>query len=200
VQVRPRRAARAVAIVIAMVATAALGIFSIAVSALAAAVAMVIVRVLTPDEAYRAVDWRVVFLLAGMLALGTAVESTGGAALLAGLVGDLGSRWGLTLTVGLVYVVASLLTEVMSNNATAVLLAPVAIAVAAALGLDPEPLLVAVMLATSASFMTPVGYQTNTMVFTAGGYRFTDFTRVGAPLNLLMLAVTVVMVPWIWGT
>jgi di/tricarboxylate transporter len=102
---------------------------------------------------------------------------------------------GLLITL---YAVTSLSTEFMSNNAAAILLTPIAIGAALAAGLDPRPFVVAVMLAGSASFATPIGYQTNTFVYQAGGYRFTDFLRIGLPLNILALLVTVWLIPKIW--
>jgi di/tricarboxylate transporter len=97
-----------------------------------------------------------------------------------------------------VYLLTSLLTEVMSNNAAAVRLTPIAVTTATDLGLNPYALLVAVMFGASASFMTPIGYQTNTLVYGPGGYRFTDFFRVGAPLNLILLLTSALLIPWFW--
>ena len=97
-----------------------------------------------------------------------------------------------------IYLVTSMLTEVISNNAAAVLLTPIAIGFGTHLGIDPRPFVVAVMFAASASFATPIGYQTNTLVYTAGGYRFADFLRVGLPLNILMFAVSMFVIPIFW--
>jgi len=185
-------------ILAAVVATAALGIFPIVVSALAGCVALVLTRCLSLEEAYAAVDWRIVFLLAGVLGLGRALEGTGGAALLSDLVvGWLAPLGPVAVLAGL-YLLTSLLTEAMSNNATAVLLAPVAIATAELLGVDSRPFLMAVTFAASASFMTPVGYQTNTLVYGPGRYRFSDYTRVGLPLNLLFWLAATLLIPRIW--
>jgi di/tricarboxylate transporter len=131
-----------------------------------------------------------------MLALGAAMESSGAAKLIAhGIVeavGDLGPR----AIIAALYLLTSILTEAMSNNATVVLMAPIAIETAQRFGIDPRPLVLAVMFAASTSFMTPVGYQTNTMIYGPGQFRFFDFARVGAPLNLLFWGLAIVFIPW----
>ncbi|MCB0130269.1 MAG: anion permease, partial [Caldilineaceae bacterium] len=143
--------------------------------------------------------WDVIFLLAGVLPLGLALEQTGGAALLAaGAVSVVGALPPLFMLY-LFYALAMVLTELISNNATIVVLLPVALASAATVGMSPYPLVLAVMFAASTSFMTPVGYQTNTMIYGPGGYRFLDFLRVGGPLNLLLWLVTPLYITWLWG-
>ena len=183
---RPHRLLPALSIMTLVVAVAALGLAPIAVTAPVGAVAMLLAGCVTPDEAYRAIDWRVIFLIAGVLSVGLALESTGGAALLSrGFVAGLGGLGPIAL-VSAFYLATSLSTELMSNNATAVLMGPIAIAAAAEMGVDPRPLLIAITFAASASFMTPIGYQTNTMIYGPGQYRFRDFLRVGIPLNLIL--------------
>lgn len=195
---RLRRAVPAVVIVAGVVGTAALGLTPIVVSAVAGATLMVLIGCLTPEEAYRAIEWRVIVLLAGVLGLGFALERTGGAALLStALVDSLGALGPVAVVSGF-YLATTLLTETMSNNAAAVLLAPVAIATASAMGIDARPLLMAVTFAASASFMTPVGYQTNTLIYGPGQYRFSDFFRVGAPLNLLLWILATLLIPVLW--
>lgn len=178
---------------------AALGVFPIVVSALAGAVAVVLTGVITMREFYRAVRWDVIFLLAGLVPLGTALVKTGAAGALAGLLtstaGDL-PPWALLLAV---YVVTALATEIISNNATVLLMVPVVVTSTISLGLDPTPFVLAVAYAASTSFMTPVGYQTNTMVYGPGGYRFIDFFRVGAPLNLILALVTTAALSVLYG-
>lgn len=188
----------ALAIVAGVVATAALGLLPIVVSAIVGCVLMVLTRCLTLEEAYEAIDWKVIFLLAGALTLGTALEKTGAARLISGGVVSLVGGYGPYALVAAFYLLTTLLTEAMSNNATAALLAPIAIATGTSLGIDPRPLLVAVTFAASASFMTPVGYQTNTMILSAGQYRFADFLKVGTALNVLFLILATVMIPRIW--
>jgi len=192
--VTPRRLT-VFAIVAAVVASAALGVLPIAVAAIAGCLLLVLSRLVSVEEALQAVDWRILLLLAGMIPLGVALEKTGTAALLAhGLVGLLRGM-GPVAVIAALYLLTSLLTEVMSNNATAVLLAPIAIGAAVQLGLDPKPFIMAVAFAASASFMTPIGYQTNTMIYGVGQYRFADFVKVGAPLNLLFWALASFLIP-----
>ena len=137
-------------------------------------------------------------MIVSMLVLGAAIERTGAVEMIVGAVTPLLHRGGPIITLAAVYLVTSVLTELVSNNAVAVLMAPIAAGIAQQMGLDPRPFLVAVMFGASASFATPIGYQTNTLVYTAGGYRFTDFLRVGLPLNILAGIVTVLLVPMFW--
>ncbi len=188
----------AVLIIAAVVATATMGILPILVGAITGCILMVLTKCLSLEEAYEAVDWKVIFLLGGILTLGRAMENTGTAAYLAGLLVDGVGNLGPMAVLAAFYLLTALLTSAMSNNATAVLLAPVAIATAASLDIDPRPLLMAVAFAASASFMTPMGYQTNTMIFTAGGFRFMDFVKVGTPLTLIFWVLATVFIPIFW--
>ncbi len=192
------RAVTAIAIMAAVVAAAALGWLKIVVAALLGSVALLLTRCLDPKDVYQAIDWRVIMLLAGILPLGIALQNSGAAGFLAGTMMDLVGDWGPIAALAVTYLITALLTEAMSNNAAAVLMAPIAVASAQALDSNPTAFLVAVAFAASTSFATPVGYQTNTMVYNAGGYRFTDFVRVGAPLNLLFWLLAVMLIPVFW--
>lgn len=195
---RKQKIIPAVLIMAGVVAAATVGVVPILVSALAGSVLMILVGCITLEEAYHAVEWKVIFLLAGVLTLGVALEKTGAADLLSGfLVNWIGVLGPFAVLAGF-YLLTSLLTEAMSNNATAVLLAPVAIATADAMAISPRPLLMAVAFAASSSFMTPVGYQTNTLIFGPGNYRFGDFMRVGAPLNLMFWILATLLIPVFW--
>lgn len=193
-----RRAPLALAIMIAVIAVSGLGLMPIVISALIGGVAMVLTRCLTPEDAYSAIDWRVIVLIAGVLPLGIALQQSGAAEFLAqntlGRVGDFGPL----VVLAVLYLLALVLSELMSNAAAAVLLVPIAYSTATALGYSPTPFLVAVTFAASTSFSTPVGYQTNTMVYNLGNYRFVDFMRVGIPLNLLFWVLGMVLIPMLW--
>ena len=189
----------AVAIMAAVVGAAALGILPIVIAALGGVFLMVVTGCLTPSDAYDAVSWNVIFLLAGVIPLGLAMDRTGGATLLAeGLVAT-----GAVLPTVAVLLLFSLVTGVLANVitpvATVVLMIPVAVDAAAQLGANRFAFLLVVMFASATSFSTPVGYQTNLMVYGPGGYEFTDFVRVGAPLQVLLAIVTTVGVAVIWG-
>jgi di/tricarboxylate transporter len=185
-------------IVVGVIAAAALNILPIVVSAIIGCVLLVLTGCITLEEAYEAIDWRVIFLLAGVLTLGIALEKTGAARLISSfLITTIGSLGPVAL-VSAFYLLTSILTEAMSNNATAALLAPIAIVTADSIGIDARPLLMAVTFAASASFMTPVGYQTNTLIYGPGQYRFSDFIRVGAPLNVLFWLIATLLIPQIW--
>jgi len=190
----------ALIIVAGVVLTATLNIMPIVAGAVIGAVLLVLIGCITMEEAYKAIEWRIIFLLAGVLTLGIALEKTGGAKLIAGSVLTGVNEWfGLIALVSVFYLITSLLTEMMSNNATGALLAPIAVVTANSLGVSPRPFLVAVMFAASASFMTPVGYQTNTLIYGPGQYKFADFLRVGAPLNIIFWLTATFLIPVFWG-
>jgi len=195
---RKDRAAIALGLLALVVVLAALNIVPILVAALIGAVGMVLGRCLTIEEAYQSIDWKVIFLLGGVLPLGLALQQTGTASLVANTVLAPIVRLGPLAVLAALYLFCAVLTEAMSNNASVVLLAPIALSAASALKIDPRPLLIAITFAASTSFATPIGYQTNTMVHGPGGYRFADFTRVGGPLNLLFWLAAVALVPVFW--
>lgn len=188
----------ALGIFVAVVALAAAGAVPILPAALAGCVALVASRCLSLEEACEAIDWKVIFLLAGVLPLGLVMEKSGAAALLAEGAVSVARPWGPVAALAVLYLITAVLTEFMSNGATAVLVAPIALAVATAMGIDERPLLVAVCFAASTSFCTPVGYQTNAMVQHAGGYRFVDYLRLGLPLNLVFWVLCVWLIPRFW--
>jgi di/tricarboxylate transporter len=193
---RPR-AWVAVGVMAAFVGLGAAGIDPMLLAFLGA-VTVILAGCLEPSEAYGAIDWRILFLIAGMLGIGAGLESTGAAAGIAGALAEGLEPLGAVAILSAFYLLASVLTEVISNNAVAILLTPIAIDTAAELGSDPRAFLVAVMFGASASFATPIGYQTNTYVFNAGGYTVRDFLRVGLPLNLLLWAIATVCIPVFW--
>ncbi len=195
---RREKAMVAITIMAAVVVTAALGILPILVGAVAGAILLVLTGCVHPEEAYHAIDWKVIFLLAGALSLGVALENSGAALLLSELLIRAAATLGPVAVISGLYLATSLMTESMSNNATAVLLAPIAIGAAQLMQVDPRPLLMAVTFAASASFMTPVGYQTNTMIYGVGQYRFTDFVRIGGPLNLIFWLLATLLIPVFW--
>jgi di/tricarboxylate transporter len=189
----------AVGIVALVVGVAATGAVPIVVSALAGALAMVLTGCLRPTEVYEAVQWDVIFLLAGVIPLGIAMETSGAAALLAGVVVAAAELLPLVAVLGLFYVVTALLTNVISNNASVVLMVPVAVEAAGTLGASVFSFVLAVTFAASTAFMTPVGYQTNLFVYGPGGYRFTDYLRVGGPLQAVFAVVTTLGIVAIYG-
>lgn len=189
------RAITAIGVFLAVILTASLGWLPIVVAAILGCVALVVFGCLRTDEAYAAIDWRVIVLLAGVLPLGLALQSSGGAGWVADRAVAVIGPMGPMATMSMIYLLTSVLTEFMSNNAAAVLVVPIAIAAADALGVDSKPFLVAVAFAASTSFATPIGYQTNTMVYAAGGYRFADFARIGIPLNVIFWIVATLLIP-----
>lgn len=195
---RRTKAPIAVVAVLLVMGLAAFDVLPIAALALMAATAVVALGCLEADEAYRSIRWNILMLIFGMLALGTAMETTGAARLIVEGVALLAVGLGPLAVLSAVYLVTSVLTELMSNNAAAILLTPIAIGLAHQIGVDPRPFVVAVMFAASASFATPIGYQTNTFVYKAGGYRFLDFVKVGLPLNLLLWGVATLVIPLFW--
>jgi di/tricarboxylate transporter len=185
-------------LVAAVIGLAALTPLPIVVTALAGALAMVLLGVLRKEDMYPNVAWDVIFLLAGMIPLGIAMTKSGAADLAADQLATHAVDWHPLVVLMALYLVTTLLTELVSNNASVVILVPVAISLSQSLQIDVLPLTLVVMFAASTSFLTPIGYQTNTMIFGTGLYRFTDFAKVGAPLNALLLLVTCTTVWWHW--
>ncbi|MBK81585.1 MAG: citrate transporter [Gammaproteobacteria bacterium] len=185
-------------IVLAVVLAAALTPLPIVVTAIAGVIAMAVCGCLEKEDLYSGVSWDVIFLLAGVIPLGVAMTKSGAADWMAGLIAAQAMSWHPIAILMALYAVTTLLTEVVSNNAAVVILVPVALSIATALGLPPFPLALAVMFAASTSFLSPVGYQTNTMIYGTGVYRFTDFVKVGAPLNLLLMVVTSIGIYVLW--
>jgi di/tricarboxylate transporter len=194
----PKRRLVAMAIVAGVIVAAASGMAHISAAALGGAVLLVLTGCLNLDQAYRAVDWQVVFLLGGILPLGIALEKTGGASLLSDLLINGVGAHGPMAILAAVYLVTTVLTAFMSNTATAALLVPIAITTAASLGVDPRPLLIAITFGASASFMTPIGYQTNLLVYGPGSYRFSDYVKVGVPLTLVFWILATLLIPVVW--
>ena len=196
---RTNKANIALTIGLSVIVATAVTDYPILVTALAGVVAMIVTGCLKPGELYQAVRWDVIFLLACLIPLGTAMQNSGATEWLANQLvrvgGDLSSYWLLTL----VYVLTVLLTAVLSNNASIILLLPIGAQVANAIGVSPLTVIFVITFAASNSFMTPIGYQTNTMVYAAGGYRFLDFLRVGGPLSLIMTVITPPLAIWLYG-
>lgn len=195
---RREKAILAVSALLGVVILSAVGILPIVTAALIAAVLVVIFRCLDAAEAYESIDWPILFLIVGMLGLGKAMETTGAAQFLATHLVSVFGPFGPHVMLAAVYLLATILTEMVTNNAVAIILTPIVIGLAITLGVCPRPFIVAVMFAASASFCTPIGYQTNTYVFGAGGYRFSDFARIGIPLNLVLFLTAVILIPLLW--
>ena len=195
---RRHKATWAVGIMLLILFLVTVGQLSVALAMVIGAILTVISNCQTMDEAYQSIEWRSIFLIAGMLPLGLAMEATGTARYLADLlVGGLGDLGPLAVLAG-IYILASLITEPMSNAAATVLIVPIAIDIALGLNVDPRTFVLATVIGASTSFLTPVGHQANVLVFGPGGYRFTDYTRVGFPLNVVIFTVTMIFLPLLW--
>ncbi|MGL5875690.1 MAG: SLC13 family permease [Xenococcaceae cyanobacterium] len=196
---RTDKAAIAVAIGLGVIIVSAFNWLPILVSSLAGVILMIVTGCLQPGEIYGAIRWDVIFLLAGLFPLGDAMEKSGTSQWLANYLGAIGTHlsgyWLLTFF----YLITSVLTEILSNNAAVILMIPIAAKVATSLSYNPLAFIFAVTFAASNSYLTPIGYQTNTMVYGPGGYKFLDFTRVGAPLNLILTILTPFLIMWIYG-
>lgn len=188
----------ALAIIAGVVLIAALG-QPILVTAIAGCVLMVLTGCLKVNELHEAIRWDVIFLLAGVIPLGLALEKTGGAQWLANLTAQSAYYLSPLAMMTVFYIMTMLLTGLISNNAAVVVMVPVGVAAAESLGLNPRAFILAIMFAASTSFFTPVGYQTNAMIYGPGGYKFLDFTRIGAPLNLILAVVTPIYIHLMWG-
>ena len=190
-----RRAMMALAIFLTVVIAAGLGLAPIAASAFAGAVALILLRILTADEAYAGLRPDILLLIAGMVVIGIAIEVTGLAGIGADALIDVIRPLGPLAALIILYGVTLFATELLSNATVAVLITPIAVALAESLGVDPRPFLVAVMMAASAAFATPFGYQTNVLVYNMARYSYLDFVKVGVPLNLVTWAAAMVAIP-----
>jgi len=188
----------AVGVLLGVVLLAALDLVPVTIGALGGVVALVATGTLTANQAYDAVNWGVVFLLAGLLPLGVAMQETGGAELLASGLVVVGEAIPPLAFMAVLYLLTAVVAAIITPVATVVLLVPVAVDAAGTLGVEGFPLLLVVTFAAANAFMTPIGYQTNLMVYGPGGYRFTDYARVGAPLQLLLAVVTTLSIAWLW--
>jgi di/tricarboxylate transporter len=193
---RRRHAPIVIGVLVAVVGLAALNAAPIVILALIGVAIVLVTRCIDADEAFAFIEGRLLALIFAMLAVGMGLDHSGAVALIVDAISPYLMGLPPFVLVFAVYSLASILTEMVSNNAVAVILTPIAIGLALSMGVDPRPLIVAVMFGASASFSTPIGYQTNTLVYGPGGYRFTDFLRIGVPLNILMMVVMSGLIPF----
>ncbi|MEM8963031.1 MAG: SLC13 family permease [Acidobacteriota bacterium] len=184
------------AALIGAVALATTGVMSILEASIVAVAVLLVLRVITVQQAYSAINWSVIFLVAAILPLGTAMVNTGLAARIGEGIATVGADLGPHIVIALLYAATAILTEILSNNSTAVLMLPIAVSTAVGLGLDPRPFVMTVTFAASASFLTPMGYKTNAMVYGPGGYRFLDYLRAGLPLKIALWLLTSLLLPF----
>lgn len=196
--IRRHKAPIALLTLILVVGLAAIDVMPISLLALIGAGAVVITKCIDPKDVYKTIDWSILFLIFGMLGVSKGMEATGAAELIVENIVSFTDAYGPWILLASIYILTSFLTEIVSNNAVAALLTPIVIGVAASMGLDPKPFLVAVMFGASASFATPIGYQTNTFVYAAGGYKFRDFMKIGLPMNIIAFIVAMIVIPIFW--
>ena len=196
--VRHERSTIALLLLVVLVALMATGVLPIVLAAFLAAGLMVGFRCISSNAARQSIDWQTLITIASAFGLAAALQASGAASFIAHLLFDVTGDFGPRVTLLAVYLIALLFTEMITNNAAAALVFPFVIALADEAGWNPRPFLMAVAFAASASFATPIGYQTNMMVYGPGGYRFTDFLRVGAPLSVLLAIVAVILIPIFW--
>jgi len=198
---RPYRRERAplmIGVLVAVVGLAALEVAPIHILAMFGVVLVLLTRILDADEAFSYIDGRLMALIFAMLAVGAALDRTGAVALIVDSVTPYLLGLPPFVVLVCVYGITTFLTETVTNNAVAVVMTPIAIALGQSLGIDPRPLVIAVMVGASASFATPIGYQTNTLVYGPGGYKFTDFMRIGIPMNIIIGIATCLLIPLFW--
>ena len=191
-----------VAVILGTVILAALGIVPILKGALIGAIFLLVIRVITANEAYQSINWQVIVLIAALIPLGIVIQKSGTAFWIGTVLNDIANTFNPlirpTIMLSLVYLVTIILTEMTSNAATAIIMTPIAISAAQQMGLDPRTFVFAVCFAASASFITPIGYQTNLMVYGPGGYKFTDYVRVGLPLAIVLWCMATWLIPILW--
>ena len=191
-----------VAVIFCAIILAALGIVPILKGALIGAIFLLVIKVITANEAYQSINWQVIVLIAALIPLGIVIQKSGTAFWIATVLNDIANAFNPlvrpTVMLSLVYLVTIILTEMTSNAATAIIMTPIAISAAQQMGLDPRTFVFAVCFAASASFITPIGYQTNLMVYGPGGYKFTDYVRVGLPLAIVLWCIATWLIPILW--
>ena len=191
-----------VAVILGTVILAALGIVPILKGALIGAIFLLVIRVITANEAYQSINWQVIVLIAALIPLGIVIQKSGTAFWIGTVLNDIANAFNPlirpTIMLSLIYLVTIILTETTSNAATAIIMTPIAISAAQQMGLDPRTFVFAVCFAASASFITPIGYQTNLMVYSPGGYKFTDYVRVGLPLAIVLWCMATWLIPILW--
>tara|TARA_B100000586_G_scaffold188658_1_gene138708 strand:- start:756 stop:1679 length:924 start_codon:yes stop_codon:yes gene_type:complete len=189
-------------VIIGAVLLAALSLVPILKGVIIGLAILLVARVITPLEAYNSINWQIIVLIGCLIPLGIAIQSSGTAIMIGNTMVNLlqfvPEHQQATFLLAMVYLVAMILTEVSSNAATAIIMTPIALAASANLGLDPRPFIFAICYAASASFITPIGYQTNLMVYGPGGYKFSDYIRVGLPLSITLWVMAVILIPMLW--
>ena len=188
--------------IISTIILAAFGILPILKGAIISAVILLMFKIISPNEAYQSIHWQVIILIAALIPLGIVIESTGTATFIGELISNTVVGFSTDvqpyILLGLIYLITMILTEVSSNTATAIIMTPIVMAVTNQIGIEPRPFIFAVCFAASASFITPVGYQTNLMVYGPGGYKFSDFIKVGMPLSIIFWLLAILLIPIIW--
>ena len=189
-------------VILGAIILATLGVMPIMKGAIIGVAFLLALKVLTPQESYQSVHWQVIVLIAALIPVGLVIQNTGTAEWIGMIISDIARmsspKWHAHILLALVYLITMILTEVSSNAATAIIMTPIAIAVSGQMGFDSRPFIFAVAFAASASFITPVGYQTNLMVYGPGGYKFSDFIRVGFPIAILFWISAIIFLPMIW--
>ena len=191
-----------IVVIIGTIALAAFGFMPIVKSAMLGVVILLALKILTPQESYQSINWQVIILISALIPVGIVIQKTGTAGWIAGLISSatesVPSDWQPRVLLALIYFITIFLTEISSNAATAIIMTPISIAVAQQMGFDPRAFVFAVAFAASASFITPVGYQTNLMVYGPGGYKFSDYIRVGFPLAFIFWIMAIFILPILW--
>ena len=191
-----------IVVIIGTIALAAFGFMPIVKSAMLGVVILLALKILTPQESYQSINWQVIILISALIPVGIVIQKTGTAGWIAGIISSatesVPSEWQPRVLLALIYFITIFLTEISSNAATAIIMTPISIAVAQQMGFDPRAFVFAVAFAASASFITPVGYQTNLMVYGPGGYKFSDYIRVGFPLAFIFWILAIFILPILW--
>jgi len=191
-----------IVVIIGVISLAALGIMPIVKSAMLGVVLLLALGIISPQESYQSINWQVIILISALIPVGIVIQKTGTAEWIGGLIASIAQsvpqEMQAKVLLGLIYLITVILTEVSSNAATAIIMTPIALAVTEQMGFDPRAFVFAVAFAASASFITPVGYQTNLMVYGPGGYKFSDYIRVGFPLALVFWITAIFVLPILW--